>query len=268
VRKTVLLLFVFVAFILNGQVTFSKEEIKQKTDSILIEGNLLYQFEKVAWVSTDQALALNDIKKKFGGYLIYQSGDSIKAVILEKNHDNCIYEMTFYKDASILNSESLISRELNDLEIKLLSIKRKLVNEIFTPKYEVSCPEDFDLNIQLIPYESGYKLYILTGTSKSNVIPFGNDYIFFADKNGEITSWRKFHSGLISMTMPKGLDIIGITHTHLPTEPFITATDICTFKLYGSLNGLKHLTILSTVLPKYFKYDLEKNTIEIQDRGK
>lgn len=262
-RKTFLLLFVFTTLILNAQETLSKQEIKQKTDSILVEGNLLYQYEKAAWVSTDQALALKDIKKKFGGYLIYQSGDSIKAIIQEKGQDNCIYEMTYLKDFSIPNKENLVSRELNELEKKLQSIKMKLLEDIFTSKYQISCPEGYNLNIELIPYESGYKLYIIAGTSKSDVIPFGNDYIFFADKNGEITSWRKFHSRLIStMTKYNGETVRGVTHSHLRTEPFISATDICTFKLYGSLSGLKQFEVYSPALSLYFTYDIDKNTIE------
>ncbi len=265
-KKVFLLLFVFTAFIVNAQVTLSKEEIKQKTDSIVVEGNLLYQYEKVAWVSTDQALELKDIKTKFGGYLIYQSGDSIKAIILDKGQDNCIYEMTYLKDFSIPNKENLISRELNEIEKKLQSIKKKLLEEIFTSKYQISCPEGYNLNIELIPYQLGYKLYIIAGTSKSDVIPFGNDYIFFADKNGEITSWRKFHSRLISTTTKfNGETVRGITHSHLRTEPFISATDICTFKLYGSLSGLKQFKVYSPVLSIYFTYDIDKNTIESGD---
>ena len=125
-RKTVLLLFVFVTFMLNGQMILSKEEIKQKTDSILAEGNLLYRYEKVAWVSTDQALALKDIKKKFGGYFIYQSGDSIKAIILDKSQNNCLYEMSYLNNILIPDKEILISRELTESEKKLLSIRKKL----------------------------------------------------------------------------------------------------------------------------------------------
>lgn len=251
---------------LNGQVNLSKEEIKQKTDSILIEGNLLYKYEKAAWVSTDQALALRDIKQKFGGYLIYQAGDSIKAVILEKNQNNCIYEMTYLNDFAIPVRETLISRELNDKEKKLQEIKSKLIEQVFSSKYPVSCPDGYSLNLELIPYESGYKLYIITGTSKRDIIPMGNDYIFFADFNGEITSWRKFHSRLIAlMTKYNGETVRGIVHSHLQAEPFMTASDICTFKLYGSIYGLNDFKVLSTALSKYFTYNLEKNTIEIED---
>ena len=119
----------------------------------------------------------------------------------------------------------------------------------------------------MIPYELGYKLYILTGTAKRDVIPLGNDYVFFADSDGKITSWRKFHSVLIpSITKYKGEKVISITHSHLHAEPFISATDICTFKLYGSIYGLKQFKVLSTALSKYFTYDSDKNTIETSDK--
>lgn len=264
-KKTILLLFALTTFMLNAQVSLTKEEIKQKTDSILVEGNLLYQYEKAAWVSTDIAMAIKEIKDKFGGYLIYQSGDSIKAIILDKGQNNCIYEMTYLKDLHIPFREQPITRELNNLERNLQSTKKKLMDEILTSKYQIGSPEGFSLNFELIPYDLGYKLYIIAGTSKSDVIPFGNDYVFCADKNGEITSWRKLHSRLIpTMTKYNGETVRGIVHSHLRTEPFISATDICTFKLYGSLYGLKEFKVLSTALSNYFIYNLDKNTIEVE----
>lgn len=265
-KKIVLFLFISIPFLAYGQVNLSKEEIKQKTDSILAEGNLLYRYERVAWVSNDHALEISLIRKKFGGYLVYQSGDSIKAIILEKGQNNCIYEMTYFQNYSVPMREVFATRKLNDLEEKLQSIKIKITNQVFTPAYKVTCAEGYNLNIDLIPVESGYKLYILTGTSKPEVIPMGNDYVFFTDKNGEITSWRKFHSRLIpAMTKIDGEKVRGLTHSHLRTEPFISATDICTFKLYGGMYGLKQFKVLSTALSKYFTYDSEKNTIETED---
>jgi hypothetical protein len=265
-KKIVILFCVFVNASLFGQVQLSKEDIKQKNDSILTEGNLLYRYEKAAWVSTDLAMSLKEVKKSFGGYLIYQSGDSIKAIILGKEQNTCIYEMTYLTDFTNPYKELFVSRQLNEQEEKLQSIKLKIVSEAFTPAYQIKCAEGYNLVIDLIPCASGYKLYILTGTSKKDVIPLGNDYIFFSDESGEITSWRKFHSSLIpAQTKINGEKVIECIHSHLQAEPFITATDICTFKLYGDYYGLKRLKVLSTALSKYFTYDADKNTIETED---
>ena len=257
---------VFAVTTIFGTTKFSKEEIVQKNDSILKEGNLLYRYEKAAWVSTDLAMSLKEVKESFGGYLIYQSGDSIKAIILGKDPGTCIYEITFLHDATTPFMELLVNRKLSDKEEELQAIKLKIVKEALTPKYNVTCADGYSLVIDLIPCTEGYRLYILTGTSKQDIIPLGNDYIFFSDENGDITSWRKFHSVLIpTRTKIDGEKIIESIHSHLMTEPFITATDICTFKLYGDYYGLKRFKVVSTALSKYFTFDAEKNTINSDD---
>jgi len=267
IKKIVLFSFVFITCMLHGQVNLSKEEIRLKTDSILAEGNLLYRYERVAWVSTDHAKERKDIKKKFGGYLIYQSGDSIKSIIMEKGKSNCIYEMTYVTDFTTPYQEKSVNRGLSTLEIKLMNMRTKLLKEIFTPAYNVTNSEGYNLNVELIPFETGYKLYIITGTSKSDIIPMGNDYIFVADINGNITSWRKFHSRLIpAITKINGGKVREITHSHLRIEPFISATDICTFKLYGSIYGLDEFKVYSPALSKYFTYNAVKNTIVTDDK--
>lgn len=266
-RKTYLLFFILTSIVVNAQVKFTNDEIRKKSDSILAEGNLLYQYEKVAWVSTDIAQELSDIKKKYGGYFIYQAGDTLKAIILDKKKENCIYEMSFLNNFTNPIKELFDIRTLNANENKLLSIRDKLIKQAFSSNYQIAKVEGFNLNVQLIPYQLGYKLYLISGTTKPDVIPFGNDYIFFADQNGEITSWRKFHSRLIpSLFKFQGQTVKGVMHSHLATEPFITATDICTFKLYGSNSGPKNLIVLSTVLSMTFTYDLEKNTIEFESK--
>ena len=265
-RKIVLLFCLFIHIMVYGQLKLSKEEIKQKNDSILAEGDLLYRYEKAAWVSTDLAMSLKDIKENFGGYLIYRSEDSIKAIILGKDHATCIYDMTFFGDPTNPFRESFENRKLNDTEEELQSIKTKMVNESLQPAYQVVCTEGYSLVIELIPFESGYKLYVLTGTSKRDIIPMGNDYVFFADNEGEITSWRKFHSVLIpAKTKIQDQKVMSIIHTHLISEPFITATDICTFRLYAGFYGLKQFKVLSTALSKCFTYDAVRNSIETED---
>ena len=64
------------------------------------------------------------------------------------------------------------------------------------------------------------------------------------------------------MTKFNGETVTGITHSHLRAEPFISATDICTFKLYGNMYGLKQFKVYSPELSLYFTYNTDKNTIE------
>lgn len=261
-RKITLLLLLAVTFA-NAQNKITQEQIKVKVDSILQEGNLLYKHEKAAWLSTDIASANKDIRNQIAKFLAYQEGDSIKVIILNKEN-KCIYDLSYFGDISTPAHKSITQRDLTPKEDKLLSIKNKIVSGIIDQKIEVESYKDFGLNLVLLPYGTDYKLYIITGANKSQIIPFGNDYLIIADENGIIKSWKKFHSRLIALSTvaPNGEAVISTTHSHLRSEPFISATDICTFKLYGGLCGQKEFEVYSPELGMYFKYKLAENEIE------
>lgn len=265
-RVQAFLIFLFGLSILGkAQNGLTEQQIKEKTDSILAEGNLLFQYEKAAWISIDLAMEKTHIKNNFGGYLVFQKEDTIKTIILNKDKQ-CVYELSFINDFTRPTKEILSNRELNENEYKLLTIKNKILNQIIEKKYEVGCPDGFSLNMELLPFDSGYKLYILTGTSQSQIIPFGNDYLFLTDSKGEIISMRKFHSRLIStMTKgPNGEQVTKSIHSHLRSEPLISATDICTFRLYGSFYGQNEFKVYSPELSTYFTYSLIDNSIKME----
>ena len=102
------------------------------------------------------------------------------------------------------------------------------------------------------------------GTTENGIIPFGSDYLFKTNSDGKISEWKKFHSRMIPAYAkgPNGEKVISAIHSHLKSTPYITATDICTFRLYGELCGMKEFMVLSTALGVYFKYDIDKNEIE------
>lgn len=267
-KKTLMIILSVVLFSsVNAQVSYSENELIQKCDSILNEGENLYQYEKAAWITSDLAMDKKEIKKQFGGLLIYRRNDSISAIVLSKKGSKCIYEVIFKTDFNKPCKENPSARELTENEKNLQHIKTKMIEDALkNKKHQVTCPQGYNFNMVLIPYELGYKLYFILGTSQSNIVPFGNDFVFFGDKEGKITSWRKMHSRLIySPTEFNGEKVRSLIHSHLKQEPFITATDICTFKLYGSLYGLNEFEVLSTGLKKYFKYKLKENIIETRD---
>ncbi len=63
--------------------------------------------------------------------------------------------------------------------------------------------------------------------------------------------------------MQDGSELTMVTHSHLKTNPFITATDICTFKLYAPLTKLEEFSVYSPALGTYMKYNYKKDTIEV-----
>ena len=82
------------------------------------------------------------------------------------------------------------------------------------------------------------------------------------NKEGEIQSWKKFHSRLIPVEATEQMPMIAFpVHSHLKYEPFISATDICTFRLYYNKTGSTKFAVYSTALSMYFIYELATNTI-------
>lgn len=242
------------------------DTLQTKLNSIIKEADLLYNYEKVAWNATDLLATKRKLKKNFGGYVIYHSNDTIHASFLNKDADKRIakYSFTTSNIDEPYNSD-FEEKTLSKTENELLDIKIKIINQL--DNYEVGFPEGFNPNLVLIKEMNQYKMYIIMGTNESNVIPFGNDYLFISDMNGKITDWKKFHSRLIPARseMPGMGKITSAIHSHLRTTPYITATDICTFRLYSEYAGIKEFKVYSPAIGKYFNYSIEKNEITVTE---
>ncbi|OPZ96093.1 MAG: hypothetical protein BWY72_01825 [Bacteroidetes bacterium ADurb.Bin416] len=63
------------------------------------------------------------------------------------------------------------------------------------------------------------------------------------------------------MKTPNGDKVTDITHSHLNSTPYITATDICTFRLYGPLCGLEPWGDLSFAVKKWVQCNIETSTL-------
>ena len=260
----VVLFSLFASLLLAQTIELSESELKNQLDSVLREGNLLYRYEKSTWLSTDLAHANPVIKSEMYSYITYEEEGEIRTVILDKT-PVCIAEYAFENDFDKPKYAKTEKRELSGKEKALIGIRDKLLQNISNRKYEVIVPEGYNLNFILLPHADKYKFYVITGTSQDNVIPFGNDYIFFADKNGEIENWHKFHSRLIpGYIMEEGKKVAEVIHSHLKTTPLITATDICTFMLYAPFYDIDTFSVISPAIGKYMKYSLKDNKITVE----
>lgn len=245
-----------------------KDTLQSKLDSIIIEAELLYRYEKSVWNSTDLLMADRNLKRNYGGYVVSHSGDTVYVTYVDKAQKGGIARYTFTsKDLNKPLLTNLESTPLTLLEKELLDIKIRILNQISDSKYNVTIPQGFNPNLVLIKSENGFKLYILMGTSESGVIPFGNDFLFRTDESGTITEWKKFHSRMIPAYSngPNGEKVLTAIHSHLKTTPYITATDICTFRLYGELCGMEEFMVLCTATKNYYKYNMHTNTIQVTE---
>lgn len=233
-------------------------------DSIVVEGNLLYRYEKAAWEATDIGRQNEQVARELFDLLVYQRQDTIRVCLLDRDLLS-ICEVDFTGPDNEVRKSSFVSRALSEAESRLFFLKNELINRVMAGEYGVGVAESYGLNFVLIPDGEGYRFYILTGTTLPGIIPFGNDYLFFADAQGGITGWRKMHSVLLPMSREvNGQAVKNTIHSHRPEEPYMTATDICTFKLYGPLCGQDSFTVVSP-LQKVMTYRLTTDSIEVWD---
>ncbi|HCO66553.1 MAG TPA: hypothetical protein DIT04_02195 [Dysgonomonas sp.] len=261
----VLCLLLFSSILVSQTISLPEKELTAKLDSILKEANMLYQYEKAAWNGCDLAIANDEVKLGFRGYFVYQTDEGIHTIILGENFETSIAEYIFKDDFTnpyVIKTEK---RPLSNKEKALISIRGKIIENISSDKYEVGVPDGFNLNLILLPFADLYKLYIITGTPQSDIIPFGNDYLFISDKNGNIESYKKFHSRLIpAYIQHDDKMIISVTHSHLRDNPLITATDICTFKLYAPLYNMNSFSVYSPAIGKYMEYNIIDDNIVLK----
>ncbi len=245
-----------------------EEPVKAILDSILNEAGLMYAYEKAVWHSTDLLMTDRKIKEVYGGYVVRHSADSVFVSYVSKNKVDCIAYYVFTM-ADLVNP-CIVSKDvkpLQETEKGLFDIKQKMISQMLDSKYNISIPDGFSPNFVFFKEDSIFKLYMIMGTSESGVIPFGNDYVFWGDAEGNITDWKKFHSRMVPAYSkgPHDEQVRSVIHSHLKTTPYITATDICTFRLYGELCGLDEFSVYCTATGKYYKYLLKTNTIEVND---
>lgn len=264
-KKLFLLLFFIMLSIINYAQNDSLQPI---LDSIIKEADLLYSYEKAAWISTDLIRLDQKVKNTYYGYFVYHSADSVFAIYHDKDKKNSVSKYSFALDN--LDTPKTIQNNttpLTDEEKELLSIKAIILNQLNDSKYEVIIPKGYNPNVDLIKGENGYRLYIIMGVSESGIIPFGNDYLFKTDKSGNIIEWQKFHNSMLPAHSkgPNGQTVVSFMHSHLVKTPYISATDICTFRLYAPFNGIKEFGIYSKANGKTFKYNIDTNKITVSE---
>lgn len=228
----------------------------------------MYRYEKAIWHSSDLLFANPKLKKNYGGYVVRHVGDSIIVTHLDKKQELSVARFVYIH--SIFEKpikKSITSSALTDDEKRLHEIKLKMIVQLSDPQYEIRIPSGFDPNLILLEEDTVYKLYLIMGTSKHGVIPFGNDYLFVANTQGTIIDWKQFHSRLIPVysSGPDGQKVVSSTHSHRKGTAYITATDICTFRLYAELCGMEEFSVYCTTTGKFYTYKLESNSIEVKE---
>ena len=118
-KNTILILIFLISSVSHSQL----DNNQVKFDSIIKEADLLYNYEKVAWASTDLLMSLERLKNDFGGYIVYHSKDTIYASMLDKSQTKRIIKYSFTADnVNVPFNSDLDNSSLTEKEEKLLRI--------------------------------------------------------------------------------------------------------------------------------------------------
>ena len=248
------------------------EVLKAANDSILAEAYLLYLFEKSAWVLEDVLTASKPTAmNEMGGWFPIgdkEDEDAIKGVFFNREKTKALFEASFNLKTGTASGKDVV-RDLSPEEIEIINVRQKALQAVRTldPEDLPSCPEECTFNTEIIPIdEELYRVYFMLGTTRHGVIPFGCDFSYDCDAEGNIKEFRRYHKTYIPtpLKMDDGSPVLSAVHSHLGFCPLIAPTDIALFLLYGYEAGLSGFKVLSTAYHCVFSFDPEAFEINVE----
>lgn len=264
----------FLLFLVSLQVFGQKIDTRtfqQISDSIMAEADELYLYEMGMIRAIDSIDKNRDLRKKAGEIIRYKQGDSL-VVIAENIEKKGVVAAQFkLRHADDYLSFNDTPRAMTDFEKGLMAMKHVVIKDVQS-NYEITPLEDGEYqNIIFIPFKEKiqgnerelYKLYVLTENKNRSYIPFGKDYLFYADEGGKV-----FYHLSFNPYMPVGVsnEIIEkkkVEISYPKREPYLLPTDMMLFRKYGLPFQLNTLRVKSTQYDIYFNYDAERNTIDV-----
>jgi hypothetical protein len=228
-------------------------DLVKTADSLSAEGDQLYKSEWASWYGSDIFEAqCKDKRILSGGYISYDTGKGLNNIFFSKGDNPVVLATISFEYGFNTQNYKLdtTSRKLSKSELELYTFRKKAVSEI----YKDTLFKRFNnTSLNPIPIISNHqkKVYFLTGPVINGVVLFGNDYLVTFDKDNNITSKRKLHRNLISIPYSKtetdpGKIAVATIHSHSnETGEFITATDICTLRLYEKFTTWEQHLVIS-----------------------
>lgn len=222
-------------FILVQNAIAQKNELRRVADSIYAEGETLYRSEWASGHSTPIfAYSFGAKKLLSGGYFSYETEKGMATIFFSKNEDPVVIATVKFDDGLDSSKYSIdtITRKFTENEKEFYTIRLKAAqavsNDTLFQYYEHT-----SLNLVPIIKNGAKRVYIITAQTAPDEVLLGNDYLINFDKDDNIIKKTKLHNNLIPLATGGTEAIKASSHQHLgATSPFITATDICAFKLW------------------------------------
>lgn len=243
----------------------SLEEMNRVNDSITKEASLLYRYERAGWVSSDLFFEQCKEQQRASGSLSSHVGSVVKVIYFDAKSMEVLFD---YRHDFTTGEKTIIDsvRAMNAEEVAQYERQVVLMGKVRTAGIEISpYPKEVaTYNFDVIRINDTItRVYFLMGALKPKVIPLGNDFSVDFDNNNEIVGKRNYHHTYCPIEWDGDESPQSIWHSHTNDNPYITATDICTFRLYGPRNGVKTLWVLSTAFRCNYLYSVDDGLVVI-----
>lgn len=267
-RVLILLLLIVSAISAFGQKSSKAEKLPSPevlqaiNDSILLEAQRLYIFEKLNWWATDAYyLRANDPNSTRD----WSKARSVTVVANDKicvlfhRNDSCLLE---YRYDMLLDETDIREevRPLNQHEREIRDRHAALLDSCMNASLNIYRYDEtkYAYNVDIIRVDEAItRVYFIMGALQNRCIGFGNDFSIDFDEENRIVATRSYHHSFIPQEWNAETREVTPMHSHTKDNPFMTPTDICTFMLYGydSDENIDALWVYSSKYQTYFIFN-------------
>ena len=250
----------------------SQDELAVINDSILQEGQWLYIYQKLSWMTSDLFAehATVDLSSVDGSAT--QLDDNGNLTLFYYSQDSVMFSCTLDMNDFSLSWDETV-RPMAEDERNAAHIRSSILNHILeTYGDSIYTIQDGLTCIDLICLDTNrIRVYLLTRTTLDGVIPFGNDCYVDIDIDSNLIEFHRFHHSYIPIDIRQTGDdtqAVEVIHSHTVDNPFFTPTDICNALLYArDLFEMKSVSVLSTAFdpPVIMKFNMDEMSITVNE---
>lgn len=231
-------------------------------EEVVAEADKLFAYRMVEWWGSELTEKDKELDQQVADYMIYHEGKKIYFVLIDHTYKQKLgtYSVNFNSEDATISLDSTQGK-LNRKERKHYRVHQRMTknaNEIANEK--IIEQEGFSVSTILIKQKRGYRLYLLANTKEINIIPLGNDAVFYGNNRGKVKSWEWYHEELLPIPISReGIRLT--THKHEKGQPLISPTEIANFRLYGMLYSMLQMPILVEEEGLLLEYEVYDNII-------
>lgn len=258
--KSLLKLYLFFCIAPVISQTTDQLNIEKELQAINNKADLIFQYRMAEWWGSEFTEKDKELDEQVADYIIYHDAEKLYFVLIghSKQHKIGTYSIEIENEDANIQFDPT-QKKLNRLERRTYQIQNKINTQVYDLVHsDLIDKNNFSPSIVLIKQRRGYRVYLLSNTSNLEIVPLGNDAVFYANNRGKIKKWHWYHKELLPIPANKeGKQIT--THKHSDSSFLISPTEIANFRLYGVLYDKLEMSILNEKNGLMIVYDTFSN---------